>query len=127
MTGNKKTYADHTGILASALCLVHCLAAPVLVFIGAGIVTNPVFSYLFVIVSFVSIWKAARASQQKKLNTLLWVAFIVFGTSIIFEEQYHWLHYTGYFSSATLVVGHALRLRSLKTKRRQPETLNALS
>jgi len=35
--------ADIIGILSSSICLVHCIATPLLIIYGIGFMTNPIF------------------------------------------------------------------------------------
>lgn len=51
MNVTKINKADLIGILSSSICLVHCLATPLLVAFGVGFITNPFFKYLFLIIS----------------------------------------------------------------------------
>lgn len=51
MNTTKINKADLIGIASSTICLVHCIATPLLIAFGAGFITNPVFKYLFLISS----------------------------------------------------------------------------
>ena len=48
----KYNFADLIGIVSASICLVHCLATPLLIVFGAAFITNPAFKYLFLIISF---------------------------------------------------------------------------
>lgn len=124
LTGSKKlnmnkTYkinkADLIGILSSSICLVHCIATPLLITFGAGFISNPIFKYLFLIISFVSIFKATVNLTNKKIALLLWISFWGFLFSALFQEEYHWLHYTGYFFSVIIIIGHILNINYCRT------------
>ncbi len=110
----KSHKADIIGIVSSSICLVHCIATPLLIAVGSGFFTNPVFNYLFLIISFVSIFKATGKGIQPKMGLLLWGSFSGFLFSTLFHEEYHWLHYTGYFFGMLIITGHVLNIRNCK-------------
>jgi hypothetical protein len=108
---SKISKADLIGILSSSLCLVHCIAMPFLIAFGAGFISNPIFKYLFLIISFLSIFKATESINNTKISLLLWVSFWGFLFSNLFEEEYHWLEYTGYFFGILIIIGHLLNMK----------------
>jgi len=114
MNTTKINKADLIGILSSSICLVHCLATPLLIAFGAGFITNPFFKYLFLIISFVSIFKATENITSKKISLLLWISFWGFLFSTLFQEEYEWLHYTGYLFALLIIIGHVLNIRYCK-------------
>jgi len=81
--------ADLTGILSSSICLVHCIATPLLIAFGAGFMTNPFFKYLFLIISFAAVFKATEKVTHTKIALFLWVSFLGFLLSTLFQEEYH--------------------------------------
>lgn len=113
---NTKKYnlADFIGILSSSICLVHCVATPLLISFGAGFITNPFFLYLFLIITFVSIFKATENITSKKISLLLWISFWGFLFSTLFQEEYEWLHYSGYFFAILIITGHILNIKYCK-------------
>ena len=109
-TLNPKKF-DIIGILSSSICLIHCLATPLLMAIGAGFFTNPWFEHLFVLISFLSIYKATQKSNHFKLSVFLWISFAGFAACIFFEEWHHDIHYVGYFFSLLIIIGHLLNIK----------------
>ena len=103
--------ADLIGILSSSICLVHCIATPLLIAFGVGFLTNPFFKYLFLIISFISIFKATVKITHTKIAFLLWVSFVGFLFSTLFQEKYHWLHYSGYFFALLIIIGHLINIK----------------
>ena len=114
MNTTKINKADLIGILSSSICLVHCVATPLLIVFGAGFITNPFFKYLFLIISFVSIFKATENITSKKISLLLWISFWGFLFSTLFQEECEWLHYPGYFFSILIITGHILNINYCK-------------
>jgi hypothetical protein len=111
MNTTKINKADLIGILSSSICLVHCVATPLLIAFGAGFITNPFFKYLFLIISFVSIFKATENITSKKISLLLWISFWGFLFSTLFQEEYEWLHYSGYLFAILIIIGHILNIK----------------
>jgi hypothetical protein len=114
ISNSKINKADFIGIFSSSLCLVHCFATPLLIAFGAGFITNPIFKYLFLIISFASIFKATENVNNAKIGLLLWVSFWGFLFSTLFQEEYEWLHYSGYFFAILIIVGHVLNIKYCK-------------
>ncbi len=111
---SKINKADIIGILSSSICLVHCIATPFLIIYGIGFMTNPIFKYLFLILSFVSIFKATENVQHTKIAALLWVSFWGFLFSNLFHEEYHWLDYFEYLFAGLIIIGHILNIKYCK-------------
>lgn len=124
MNPTKINKADIIGILSSSICLVHCVATPLLIAFGAGFITNPFFKYLFLIISFVSIFKATENITNKKISLLLWISFWGFLFSTLFQEEYEWLHYSGYFFAILIIIGHILNIKHCKECSKQNENEN---
>jgi TctA family transporter len=103
--------ADIVGILSSSICLVHCIATPLMIAFGASFFTNPIFNYFFLIVSFISIFKATEKRRHTKIGSLLWFSFVGFLFSTLFQDKYHWLHYSGYFFALLIISGHLINIK----------------
>jgi len=124
MSTTKINKADLIGILSSSICLVHCLATPLLLAFGASFITNPFFKYLFLIISFVSIFKATENITSKKIALLLWISFWGFLFSTLFQEEYEWLHYSGYLFAILIIIGHILNIKHCRECSKQNENEN---
>jgi len=120
---NSKKYniADFIGIASSSICLVHCIATPLLIAFGLKLFTEPAFTYLFLILSFVSIFKATEKITTTKIALLLWVSFWGFLFSTLFHEEYEWLHYTSYLFSVLIIIGHILNIKHCKSCKNENE------
>jgi hypothetical protein len=103
---------------------VHCVATPLLIAFGAGFITNPFFKYLFLIISFVSIFKATENITSKKISLLLWISFWGFLFSTLFQEEYEWLHYSGYLFAILIIIGHILNIKHCRECSKQNENEN---
>ncbi len=119
MNHNKRViYADWLGISASGLCLIHCALTPLLFtakplyygMIGRQVHNHGAWAaldYVFLILSFLAVWYAARNTSFITLKWVLWAAWIAFTIGLLLESMHlafgHWLMYVG---SITLVMAH---------------------
>ena len=61
--------ADSISILTSGICLIHCLATPLLLVVGYGsFIEQEGSKYIFVIISFLSIFYAVKDSSSLKIG-----------------------------------------------------------
>ncbi|MDQ6478883.1 MerC domain-containing protein [Dyadobacter sp. LHD-138] len=108
--------ADYVGILGSLLCIVHCLAMPVLALGSAfghdhhlhvGFLS---LDYLFILINAAAVYFATRNHRSVFVNVLLWSALVLFAVSLIFEERNAVFQWLGYLGSALLITGHLINL-----------------
>jgi hypothetical protein len=119
--GTKIIKSDIIGILNASICLVHCIATPILILIGAGFLTQPFVKYIFLIISFGALFKTTNKSKNNKINVLLWFSFCGFLFSTLFEEQYLWLEIFTYLFSFLIILGHVLNIKYCKTCKDETE------
>ncbi|MEO1012964.1 MAG: MerC domain-containing protein, partial [Bacteroidota bacterium] len=80
-----KSKSDIIGIMASLLCLVHCLATPFLFVAQAGLIglgkTHPqwwgVLDLAFLLASLIAVWWSSENSSKKWIRTVLWSSWIL--------------------------------------------------
>jgi drug/metabolite transporter (DMT)-like permease len=111
----KKFLADFIGIASSAICFVHCIAAPVLLSAGAVTEEWPWLSYVFIAIAFFSLAAALKENTPDRISALLWASFFVFLFSLMFEEKWPLLEYTGLLASAGIITGHILNIKSCRS------------
>lgn len=107
---------DKLGIIASALCLVHCMATPVLFLAKACSTTccadAPIWwqfiDYMFIVISFIAIYFATQNSSKSWLQMALWGSWAVLLVTILSETVNLNLlpaHFV-YFPALSIVVLH---------------------
>ena len=108
-----KTYniADNTGIINSSLCILHCIATPLLISMGAYFLESPIFTYLFIAIALVSIIIAVNKTESLKIKTALWIGFAGFSTSLLFEDSWSGFEYTGYLFSVFIIITHLVNIK----------------
>lgn len=113
-TAIKHNKADVMGIISSSLCVIHCIATPLLLTFGASFFTHPVFQYLFLGISLLSIIKVTKQSGHLKINVLLWVSFIGFCLATLLEDELAGAEIIGYAFATLIITGHVLHIRHCK-------------
>lgn len=82
------------GALASALCMVHCIATPFL-FIAhtcaaGGCANTPIWwkglDYLFLVIAFFAIYRSAKTTSQPLIKYGLWTSWVVLGFALLNEH-----------------------------------------
>ncbi|MDF4202937.1 MerC domain-containing protein [Maribacter sp. SA7] len=89
-----KQKSDILGSLASTLCLVHCIATPLLFLAQASATTlssgPPTWwkslDYLFLIISFAAIFWTTKTTTINWLKPLMWISYFVLSAIIINEK-----------------------------------------
>lgn len=92
-----KQKSDTLGVLASTLCLIHCVATPFIFMIQtcsvACITGAPVWwkfiDYFFLIVSFVAIYRSTETTTKKWMKFSLWFSWFIL-LIVILNEKALW-------------------------------------
>lgn len=125
-------YADYAGIIAAMVCLIHCLAAPLL--LGAAAHSHATleghahhhadapwylhraWDFVFLGIGLVAVWYSTRHSHQRWMKRLLWGTFGALAFSVLLEAQGEWFRYLVYAASLVLVSAHLLQLRQVSRR-----------
>lgn len=111
---------DLLGIINSVLCLIHCMALPVLIAIGASFVQHPTVTWSFICLAFLAVRNAVRASGDASIALLLGIGWAVFAAGMVAEPFAAELEALTYLGSTLLIVGHLLNYRACRALRREP-------
>ena len=86
--------SDSLGVMASGLCLIHCLATPFL-FVAKSCAVSccaaaPIWwvllDYIFLIVSFFAVYWSTLTTSNKLVKSALWLSWLVL-SFILMNEQ----------------------------------------
>ncbi|TAG07515.1 MAG: MerC domain-containing protein [Cytophagia bacterium] len=102
---------DFLGVISASLCAVHCVLTPFLIVVFAQIPWLYGASYVFLMISFVALFETSKHKEMNKILSFLWFCFALLAVAVIFEEDFHWLHYLNYLASAGLIIGHILNIK----------------
>ena len=91
--------SDTLGALASSLCLIHCLATP-LIFIGhttsvhqchAAPVWWRAIDFIFLAISFIAVYNSSKHTTKKWIRYAFWFCWGLLAI-VIFMERLEWVH-----------------------------------
>jgi hypothetical protein len=118
-------YADHLGITGSFLCLIHCLAAPMLALFTTGLAHSghyhfhffPGDDYFFIALSVFAVYFASRNVRNRKVLISLWVSMSVFAISLSiarYNHDWEWMEYFAHLGAVGLIVSHLINIREIR-------------
>lgn len=111
---------DHIGITSSILCLIHCLALPV-IFAASSIVaesghhdehhTHDGFNwdYVFAVLAIIAVYFTARRNPHKYIRVFLYIGAVLFAAGVALHEFGNW-YYMMHAGSVTLIATHTYNL-----------------
>ena len=109
--------ADYIGIAGSVLCLIHCIATPILL-MGSALAPHEHLSigflsldYLFIGVNVLAVFFATRHYAQPAIKRALWGFLTLFAAGLLLEHTNDFFRYMGYVASAGLVITHLINIR----------------
>lgn len=107
---------DKVGIVASMLCMVHCLATPFLFLAKSYSISCSVASpawwssldIIFLIISFLAVYQSGKNTSKSWIKYALWTAWVLL-LIILSNEKLHLLHlweHTIHFPAVALIALH---------------------
>jgi len=110
--------ADYLGIAGSLLCLVHCVATPLLL-LTSGWLRDPAWrlgflslDYVFIGLNVLAVYLASRHHASPSVKKALWSFLSLFTIALLLEEVRAAFAYLTYAASAGLIVTHLINLRN---------------
>ena len=106
--------SDLLGIISSSLCLIHCLAGPILVLLGYSFIEPdhwPIWDILFLGISVWAVYFATRGHAPRHVKLGLWFSVLLLSVSIIFSHDYPFFSVLSWIAAASLVLFHVLNIR----------------
>ena len=86
-------YSDYVGASASGLCLIHCIATPILFLSQASLISisNEMLflwqslNFLFLAISFIAIYYSVKNSSNSYVKILLFLSWLILSCLILIE------------------------------------------
>ena len=115
---------DNVGIIASSLCMIHCIGTPFL-FIAKACSTSccseaplwwQLIDYLFLIISFVAIYFVTKNSIHKWIKISFWITWFILLLSIL-NHTFPIIEAPKYFTyipASAVIILHFYNLRFCK-------------
>ena len=121
-----KIKIDKIGIIASTLCMIHCIAAPFLFLAkscsASCCETTPTWwsslDYIFLIVSFFAVYQTNKYSSNKYIIYAMWISWFFLLTVLLNYKVQLFILFEGavYFPAMMLVFLHLYNLKYCQCK-----------
>jgi hypothetical protein len=117
------TSSDKIGITASVLCLIHCLALPVIFTLSADTLylvqhEMPFVDYIFALIALIAAVLSARKTHSRKIKAGFAVGWTFFIVGVLFHHN-PILFYLLHLGSVILIVTHLKNLKSCNIKHKK--------
>ncbi|WP_298317574.1 MerC domain-containing protein [uncultured Aquimarina sp.] len=94
-----RSNSDTLGIIASSLCLVHCLATPFLFLANTEFILSEgehpfwwkSLDFIFLGLSFIAVYKTTQTTSNQKLKYAFWICWSLL-FAIVLNEKLHLVH-----------------------------------
>ncbi len=116
-----RNHSDTLGIIASSLCLAHCLATPFLFLAHTGLIiseeAHPFWwkslDFLFLGLSYMAIRRSSRTTSKLKMKYAFWMSWLLLFIIVINEKLsiFSVPEETIYVASSLLVILHVFNLK----------------
>lgn len=119
-TSSHEPKTDIVGIISSTLCLIHCIAGPLLVLLGVSVQFHEgehwhIWELIFMAVSAWAVWRVTRLHSPQFVKLGLWISLGVLGVSLLLGHDFGFFEYLGWMAAGGLVVFHILNIRHSHT------------
>ncbi len=113
---------DLSGAMVSVLCMVHCMATPLLFLTMPALEATArshhehswwgLLDWVFLALSLIAVWYAAKYTTHRGIRFLFWIFWLVFAAGLMVEmyglQEQKWLMYAG---SLSLAITHMVNFR----------------
>ncbi len=124
----KKPLSDYLGISSATICLLHCLASPILMSMGVAVhdhapghdhghgwevLLSHSWDFLFLGIGLAAVWWSASHTHHRGRKLLLWVSFSFLAGAILLEQVGFLFQILTYAASILLISAHAANIRAI--------------
>lgn len=103
---------DLVGMSAAFLCMIHCVAFPLLIFIPIGVSHNHYIDSIFLLIGIWSVYKTTKNSSSSLLKFTLWASVLFISCSVAVHILYHSHSPLMYVGATGLIIGHLINFKS---------------
>ena len=113
--------SDYIGSISSTLCLVHCMATPVLFVIQAGHADcsnlGPLWwssiDYIFLVISALAVFQSARNTSSKLMPSVLFSFWVLLALGVLIHGFFHlaFFEVIKWVGAIGLVVFHLINVK----------------
>ena len=116
--------SDHLGIIATGLCIIHCLLTPVLFLYQVTIISNEItflwlsLNYFFLLISLLAVYRSIKNSTNSFVKISLFSAWFLLCFLILNEgiEIFNISEFYTYSSAISLCCLHIYNLKFCRCK-----------
>jgi len=105
---------DILGISAATLCLIHCLAFPLLMVFPILWENHGIIDLAFALVGLFAVYKVTKNHQKNYIYYLLWTSIGVILLAVLLDLVAHIHTPLIYIGAAGLITGHILNFKNHK-------------
>lgn len=115
---------DIFGAIASTLCVIHCLATPIIFLAHSCSISNssPIWwsniDYVFVAISFFAVYRSSQTTSKNLMKWLLWINWVTLAL-LITNVKIQWIivpEIYMYFTALMLAIIHIYNLNYCQCK-----------
>lgn len=110
----KSKILDAVGISAAVLCLIHCIAFPLLMIIPLGISHNPYIDMAFLAIGAVVVYRVTKQVANRWLKLLFWTSIVLIAMSVLADFIFGIHMPFMYVGAAGLIAGHLINFKNHK-------------
>lgn len=105
---------DLIGISAAVICLIHCIAFPLLMIIPLGISHNPYIDLFFLLTGTVVVFRITKKVRFPWLKMMFWASLFCIAVSVAADFIFHVHAGLIYLGAAGLIISHLINFKSHK-------------
>lgn len=117
--------SDSLGVFASGLCLIHCIATPLIFVLQPLAVSEEAaplwwksLDYVFLVISFIAVYWSAKNTSKTWMRSALWISWVALTFAILNEkmELFHLGEISIYIPAVVLIGLHLYNQKYCKCK-----------
>lgn len=110
----KTKILDYIGLSAATLCLIHCIAFPLLMIVPLGISHNPLVDLLFLLVGGWVVFRITKDISVIWLKFLFWSSIALIAISVGLDFIFHIHSGSIFIGAAGLIIAHIINFKNHK-------------
>lgn len=123
----KSTSSDKIGIVASVLCLIHCVALPIVFTLSADTLylvehEMPIVDYIFAGIALVAAVLSSRKTKDPKIKLAFAIGWGFFISGVLFHDH-PIMVYLLHLGSLVLIVTHYKNIRNCRVNLKKSDNL----
>ncbi len=108
----KTKILDILGASAAFICLIHCVAFPLLMVVPLGISHNAYIDLFFFIIGTIIVFWITKKVENRKLRLLFWASILTIGISVGLDLVFHFHSELILIGAFGLITAHLLNFKN---------------